>query len=74
MEREEFATMTAARTAVLARPIAGGGKVVVHRDIKGNHADSHECWCDPLVVTADDLERHSVDELVALADARDRRH
>jgi hypothetical protein len=28
-----------------------GGKLIIHRDIKGQHNTmSEECWCDPLVI------------------------
>lgn len=33
-----------------------GGKLIVHRDIKGQHnTNSEKCWCEPLVIDPDGL-------------------
>lgn len=31
------------------------GRLVIHRDIPGDHEDSECCWCNPHIIYEDDL-------------------
>jgi hypothetical protein len=48
--------------------------MVVHREIEGEHVDSTTCWCEPLVLSADDLHRYTVDQICDMTASRNRRN